>query len=255
MTAEDEIAFLETFRDTIERYLVVGTAPTQDPIWGGSGLLRMKEAMRDPAFRALRRDINRMKGRAAHILERLGIGCTFEQYPPPAVGGPVVKFPLFDLITDNQSLHTIDGSVFTDKIDEALGLLQDEADGSSNRLGGMLLVLCPEQMQGNGDIPAAIADSTIAAGLTARRLNAEEDFPGALTDTAIIVADISDGDPKTCWRAGYAHGLGKMVIYLCRVGEEPAIAVSNDDTIRFNCPDDLTRALSERLADLSKGLL
>jgi len=50
MTADDEIAFLETFRDTIERYLVVGTAPTQDPVWGGSGLVRMKEAMRDPAF-------------------------------------------------------------------------------------------------------------------------------------------------------------------------------------------------------------
>ena len=48
----------------------------------------------------------------------------FNQYPPPAVGGPVVKYPLFDLITDNRSHHSIDGSVFTDKLDEAIGLLR-----------------------------------------------------------------------------------------------------------------------------------
>lgn len=126
MTNEDDIAFLENFRAQIDAFLVAGEAPTQDPLWGGRNLLKMKDAMKDPTFRALRQDINRMKGRAAQILERLSIGCTFKQYPPPAVGGPTLKIPLFDLIVENRSVHTLDGTVFTDKIDEAIGRLQSE---------------------------------------------------------------------------------------------------------------------------------
>lgn len=126
MAADDDIAFLESFRSQIDAFLVAGEAPTQDPLWGGRNLLKIKEAMKNPVFRALRQKINRMKGRAAQILERLSIGCTFEQYPPPAVGGPTIKIPLFDLITENRSVHTLDGTVFTDKIDEAIGRLQSE---------------------------------------------------------------------------------------------------------------------------------
>ena len=128
MPTEDDVAFLESFREKITAFLAAGAAPTQDLLWGGRALIKMKEAMQDPVFRELRQDLNRMKGRAAQILEGLGIGCTFSQYPPPAVGGPVVKVPLFDLITENRSLHTLDGTVFTDKIDEAIGLLQHSGD-------------------------------------------------------------------------------------------------------------------------------
>ena len=131
--AEDDIVFLETFRDKITAYLVAGIAPTQDPLWGGSGLMDMEQALKDPVFRELQRNINRMKGRATLILEGLSINCTFTQYPPPAVGGPVTKFPLFNLITDNQSQHTVDGSVFTNKIDEVIGLLETfDEDGLSH---------------------------------------------------------------------------------------------------------------------------
>ena len=133
MTAKDDIAFLEAFRKKITAFFVAGTVPTQDPLWGGSALVDMEKAMKDPAFRALRQDINRMKGRAAQILEGFSINCTFTQYPPPAVGGPASKFPLFNLITDNQSVHTIDGAVFTDKIDEAIGLLEASDSGEHER--------------------------------------------------------------------------------------------------------------------------
>ncbi|MDD9903039.1 MAG: hypothetical protein OXT06_05695 [Rhodospirillaceae bacterium] len=138
MTAKDDIAFLEAFREKITAFFIAGTVPTQDPLWGGSALADFEKAMKDPAFRAMRQDINRMKGRAALILEGFSINCTFTQYPPPAVGGPVTKFPLFNLITDNQSVHTIDGAVFTDKIDEAIGLL--EAGGSVEQERGALPV-------------------------------------------------------------------------------------------------------------------
>ncbi|MBL4721253.1 MAG: hypothetical protein JKY20_09005 [Alphaproteobacteria bacterium] len=124
MTHNDDILFLESFREAIIRFLIVGAAPTMDPLWGGTALIEMREAMKIEEFQTLRRDINKSKGRAAQILDGLGIVCTFNQYPPPAVGGAVTKFPLFDLITDNRSRHSIDGSAFTDKLDEAIGLLQ-----------------------------------------------------------------------------------------------------------------------------------
>ncbi|MEX2616385.1 MAG: VOC family protein [Alphaproteobacteria bacterium] len=127
MTTEDDIAFLEDFRDRIMRFLVAGAAPSQDPVWGTKGIFQMEEGMKDPAFRALRQDIDRMKGRAATIVEGLGIACIFQHHPPAAAGGPIQKHPLFDLITDNRSQHNIDGALFTGRIDEAIGRLQHAA--------------------------------------------------------------------------------------------------------------------------------
>ncbi len=126
-TPEDDIAFLEDFRDRIMRFLTAGAAPSQDPVWGTKGIFQMEEGMKDPAFRALRQDIDRMKGRAAMIVEGLGIACIFQHHPPAAAGGPIQKYPLFDLITDNRSQHNIDGALFTGRIDEAIGRLQHAA--------------------------------------------------------------------------------------------------------------------------------
>ncbi len=174
MAVEDEIAFLEVFREKISAFLVDGTIPTKDPLWGGSGLINMEEAMKNPSFRTLRKEINRMKGRAAQLLEGLSINCTFTQYPPPAVGGPVEKFPLFNLITDNQSLHTVDGSVFTDKIDEAIGLLEARCSGDLS-FGSLPIFEV-------SDLTAALDFYQRILAFTAR--NSDE-----MTDAAIIVND------------------------------------------------------------------
>ena len=143
--------------------------------------------MKDPAFRALRQDINRMKGRATQILEGFSINCTFTQYPPPAVGGPVSKFPLFNLITDNQSLHTIDGSVFTDKLDEAIGLL--ETRRGDDRLSGALPVF-------------EVADLAKALAFYVDRLDfIAEERPGATViarQDARIMLCISDPPTPSC---------------------------------------------------------
>lgn len=124
MSIDDDIAFLEEFRAKILKFLFDGRAPSRDPVWGGQGIFQMDEAMKDPAFRALRGELDRMKGRATMILEGLGIACTFTQYPPPAAGGPVIRYPLFDLITGNHTAHSLDGAVFTGKIDDAIGRMQ-----------------------------------------------------------------------------------------------------------------------------------
>jgi predicted enzyme related to lactoylglutathione lyase len=124
VTIADDIAFLEDFRARILKFLVDGAAPSLDPVWGGKGIFQMDEGMKDPAFRQQRQDLNRMKGRAAAIVEGAGVSCTLIQYPPPAAGGQIIRRPLFDLITDNRTPHTLDGGLFTGKVDEAIGLLQ-----------------------------------------------------------------------------------------------------------------------------------
>lgn len=45
MTPEDDITFLEDFRDRILRFLIAGTAPSRDPLWGGSGMFEMDKAV------------------------------------------------------------------------------------------------------------------------------------------------------------------------------------------------------------------
>ncbi len=158
---EDDIAFLEDFRDRILRFLVAGAAPSQDPVWGTKGIFQMEEGMKDPAFRALRQDIDRMKGRAAMIVEGLGIACIFQHHPPAAAGGPIQKYPLFDLITDNRSQHNIDGALFTSRIDDAIGRLQHAAAERAAQAIKAAMPVLPVR-----DLDAAIAFYAAVLGFT-----------------------------------------------------------------------------------------
>lgn len=82
---------------------------------------RLKE---DPSFRELRREINEAKGRAHQLLSSLHVPTVFVQYPAPAVGGPVLRFNMFDLVTENRAYDPISVDTFLDKIDEAIGKLK-----------------------------------------------------------------------------------------------------------------------------------
>lgn len=147
--------------------------------------------------------------------------------------------------TDNQSLHTIDGSVSTDKIDAALGLLQDEKSVPSTRLNETLIFFGPANA--SDKILAAVTDAAASADIAATRLKRGADPADVPENAAIIVADISGGNPEVCWRAGFAQGRGACVIYLCRRGQEPETAIANDEILTFEDCDDLTRKFSARL--------
>ena len=41
MPTEDDVAFLESFREKITAFLAAGAAPTQDLLWGGRALIKM----------------------------------------------------------------------------------------------------------------------------------------------------------------------------------------------------------------------
>jgi hypothetical protein len=246
MTTEDDIAFLEAFRSSIERFLIVGTAPTMDRLWGGSGLIKMEEAMKDPEFRDLRRTINQAKGRAAQILESLGIGCTFHQHPPPAVGGPTEKFPLFDLITDNRSHHTIDGTAFTDKLDEAIGLLRNSATRSETTARTVFVTLGESTQDVRNAVEAAVKTHGFSTVIAETQFDPTAgEPPEALRQAACIVADLGGGGPAIFWQAGFAQALDKPVIGIAHF--ETLSAADSRSLLVFRNPIDLRQKLTRRL--------
>ena len=116
----DDIAFLTDFRNKIDTYLFLGYAPSQ------RGVIppEMVEALLTDEFQQLRREINEMKSRAHDLLNRCGVHTIVKEYPPPAIGGPVQSFKLFDLVTDNRTSYREQKVTFFDKIDEAIGALK-----------------------------------------------------------------------------------------------------------------------------------
>lgn len=63
MNIDDDIQFLESFRQKIVDYLFLGFAPTEAFYWSGESLGKMRKALEQPKFQSLRRGINEMKGR------------------------------------------------------------------------------------------------------------------------------------------------------------------------------------------------
>ncbi len=128
MAVEDDIACLEEFRALVERFLYLGYSPQVEPLWPNETTAEWREAQQRPEMRELRRAINTMKGRVSALLEGCDCGMTVTQYPAPAVGGPIVRFNLLDLITENRSLHNLQVTTITDKIDTAIGILRERAN-------------------------------------------------------------------------------------------------------------------------------
>jgi hypothetical protein len=51
---------------------------------------------------------------------------TILNYPPPAVGGPVLRFHPLDLITENTSEFRVPKRKVLDMIDQAIGVLKNK---------------------------------------------------------------------------------------------------------------------------------
>jgi predicted nucleotide-binding protein len=128
MAVEDDIACLEEFRALVERFLYLGYSPQVDPVWPSETTAEWQKAQQKPEVREVRRLINTMKMRVGALLEACGCGVRVTQHPAPAVGGPIVRFNILDLITENRSSHNLELTTITDKIDTAIGVLRGRAD-------------------------------------------------------------------------------------------------------------------------------
>jgi hypothetical protein len=268
MSTEDEIAFLEDLRGKIVRYLFLGYSPSEShTLWGGSeGLFQMREALEKPAFQNLRREINEGKGRAHQCLSNAGVACIYEQWPAPMFGGPVLSFKLFDLVTQNATEKNIELHVFTDKIDEAIGVLRHALaqpltgpEKINEVAQGFVFIAMP--MAANDpqleDVHDAIRDASTAIGLRAERVD-EPESNERITDRILeslrlaefVVADLTHGKPNVYYEAGYAHALGKLPVYIARTETHVEFDLKDYPVIFFRNNRELKLALEKRLRGL-----
>lgn len=63
--------------------------------------------------------------RAIRIADLLGIPIHMKSYPPPAVGGPVVSFNLFEVILNDTSHGGIDRHLVSDAINQTIGACEE----------------------------------------------------------------------------------------------------------------------------------
>jgi len=124
---KDDVEFMNSFREKIDRYLFLGYSPPTDPEayeYDSESLEKMNAELQKKESQELRRAISEMVPRAKSLLGRCGVTPTVINYPPPAVGGPVLRFHALDLLTENTSDFRIPKSRILDAIDQAIGVLK-----------------------------------------------------------------------------------------------------------------------------------
>ena len=271
MSNSEDIKFLEQFREWVDEYLFLGYSPQVDPLIPTEGLRKLKGALEKTEFQELRRKINKNKPRAAQILDSCGCGGVLEQYPPPAIGGPVLRFPILDLIVENLTLRNIGKEFFFDKIDQAIGVLEAASEKDDQSAApepsvkitkGFVFIAMPmnESDPALEDVHEAIKEVATNCGLLAERVDDPESSE-RITDRVIdslqkaeyVVADLTHARPNVYYEAGFGHAFGKTPIYIAREGTEIEFDLKDYPIIFFKNIKNLKKGLKSRFIGLGKN--
>ncbi len=266
MTQDEDIQFLEDFRKKVRDYLFLGYAPRAG--WTGEGATKMDEALKNPEFQQLRRDINEMKWRVDQILSGCGVANMIVEYPAPAIGGPVINHSLFDLVTENSTSRPMDVESFTDKIDEAIGVLKhrpqtalpDASTVPQYKITKGFVFIAMPMTSGEAqleDVHDAIKDVATSIGLVAERVD-DPASTDRITDRVLeslqraefVIADLTHNKPNVYYEAGYAHALGKTPVYIAREGTVIEFDLKDYPVIFFQNMRQLKAELKKRLRGL-----
>jgi hypothetical protein len=266
MSAEDDIKLLEDFRQKVEQYLFLGYVPVADPIWPNETTRTWREAQSRPEMKDLRREINLMKPQVSKLLYACGADTTLVQYPAPAVGGPILKFEILDLITENRSSRTLDLSTVNDILDFTIGVLRTKAVSpvSTTQLvgdvtKGLIFIVMPMADDDHAleDVHDTIKLVASDLGMSAQRVDDElrteritDRILDAISRAEYVVADLSLARPNVYYEAGYAHALGKTPIYIAREGTKIEFDVKDYPVLFYKN----MRSLRERLMAMLKAL-
>jgi len=119
---KDDIAFLKKFYDKVDEYLFLGFAPPQFGAFYPEGRKEMNEALKEPEFQKLHKNINGMKNRVNRLLDECGVDSVLE------ING--MPHEIVNLITNNITIYKWDKKNFLDPISEAIGVLEENPPGN-----------------------------------------------------------------------------------------------------------------------------
>lgn len=265
---QSDIVFLEDFRILIDTYLIKGIAPSEDQgPFPDINISEYKKLMSQPKYIELRKSINEMKHRAQKLLYECRVPNQMVEYPAPAVGGPILKFDLFDLVVSNKCGQNVDKSEFLDRIDQAIGVLRNWKEKAPIKNEGRKLVVTngfvfiampiSDEHPELNDVMDSIKDVCREMGLTSERVDEPKDnsritdrIIESLNSSEYVIADLTFSRQNVYYEAGYAHGIGKVPIYIARKDTKIEFDLKDYPIIFFGTNRELKEKLRSRLLAL-----
>lgn len=232
------------------------------------------------AYQRLLREYLTTKGDRADLRSRLNVekvwvrqqvieaGCymTVTVGPPPAIGGLVVQNvdPFLMLFDPPWGVDLF--SVVSDMVDHTIGALQSGVVEQSKRrrnpevqtqvTKGYAFIAMPinPSEPSLDDVLDAVKESARRCGITAERV----DEPGSndrITDRILqsirraefVIVDLTGARPNVYYEAGFAHGFGKVPIYIARDGTQVEFDLKDYPVIFFRSLKKLKDDLEKRL--------
>jgi hypothetical protein len=243
MTPEEKIAQLSQFREKLT-------------VWNESYDEKLREWLNQNV-----REVRRW------VIEA---GCfrTFTIAPPPAVGGLVMQdIDLFGMMFER--IYTLNPTRhICDMIDMTIGVLRKppavetkNAEKVTAVRQGFAFVAMPMDKDDHQlvDVLEAIKAGAKECGLTAERID-EDESNERITDRMLdsihsaefVIADLTNGRPNVFYEAGYAHGIGKIPIYVAREGTQLHFDVKDYPVIMFRNMKELREGIARRLRAIAE---
>ncbi|WP_186248398.1 hypothetical protein [Burkholderia gladioli] len=241
------------------------------------GVLNNWRVRKDPKDRTA---INQAKPVIRQVLIEVGAFKVYTLSPPPGVGGLIrSNVDLLDLIFDPPWGQSVIPTVI-DMIDEAVGMIQAGIVGKKRAVPPRNAAKDPEKVQMQAQIqrgyafvvmaidpadPAlvdvldSIKEASTRCGIVAERID-EAQGNERITDRILesirraefIIVDVTHPKPNVFYEAGYAHGIGKLPIYIARQGTALQFDLKDYPTIFFQNMKSLKDSLEARLRALGK---
>jgi hypothetical protein len=189
--------------------------------------------------------------------------------PPPAVGGLIMRgVDPFDCMFEAPYLMSL-VPVICDMVDNTIGILRNplpirqsptKPTVSAAIQQGYAFVAMPIDKDDHQlvDVLEAIKDAAEKCSVTAERVD-EVESNERITDRILesiakaefVIVDLTNGRPNVFFEAGFAHGLGKVPIYIARHGTLIHFDIKDYPIIMFRNMKELKEGITNRLVALT----
>ncbi len=218
----------------------------------------------------LRTDINQnIKWARQQVIES---GCfqVFTLGPPAAMGGLILKdVDAFQMIFERPYMMRMDSPVI-DMVDQTIGVLLNPADEPTKKAAKssidvkvvenyafIAMPMDPEDPELE-DVLDAIKEATSRCGVQAERID-EPETTERITDRILesiqkaeyVIVDLTHSKSNVYFEAGYAHGLGKIPIYIAKLETKLEFDLKDYPVIFFNNMKQLKDSLEKRIRGLA----
>ena len=240
MDRTDELEFLKEFKEKVDEYLFLGLAPSEGLVFTSNESKQMREARKNPQFQKLYNSIRDMIPQSENILRKYNIDYTWFT---PTQQQSILKYPLLNLILENETYMNIEKNVFLDRINEAIDTISTES--------GKGVVLTCLSVKSDSDVTKAVIQAGQDYGLHPQEVNVDtlritNDILESVKFSEFFIVDVTYKDPLIYFLVGYARGVGVTPLCIAKRGSS-IIEMEGFPVTFFDSFYELRRQLGEYL--------